>query len=551
MRHNAAVQAKDEGDGFVIVRVDVEDGGVCMEAMGTADEAACPSCGALSWQVRARYRRRPLDLPWRRWRVRLRLTVRRFCCPNPGCDRRTFAESFGASLPRYARRTAEVTALLTRFAQAAGGEAGARLAKAARAPTSPDTLLRLLRQSDPAIATPRVLGVDDLALRRRHRYATLLIDLETHRPVDLLDDRTAAVLAGWLRTHPGVEIIARDRAEAYAEGARAGAPNALQVADRFHLVQNASAAMDEVLRSRRRRIEFVEEAQPPEPPPPALPADANTPEILTERPVSRTQQREAAARAARHARWEDVRNRRAEGQSIKGIARDLGMGRGTVRGLLATPDPPRNRVLHPPGQRPDALSSPSLQPYLAYLQDRWQAGVRNISQLYREIDAMGFTKSRSLVAQALLAWRPPPPPGPRRRGRRRTQRARRVNVRWLCLRQPDQLDARERAALDHVFAEDATVKAGYDLLQRFRAVLAERDVAALATWLTDAHASELAPFVSMANGIVADRAAVEAALTTPWSTGPVEGHVHRVKLLKRQHYGRAKLDLLRARVLAA
>ena len=527
-----------------------------MEAVGTAEDAACPGCGARSWQVHGRYRRRPMDLPWRRWRVRLRLTVRRFCCPNPGCGRRTFAESFGPNLPRYARRTAEVTAVLTAFAQTAGGEAGARLAAAARAPTSPDTLLRLVRQQLPVVATPRVLGVDDLALRRRHRYATLLIDLETHRPVDLLDDRTAAVLATWLRAHPGVEIIARDRAEAYAEGARVGAPDALQVADRFHLLQNAGAAMEEVLRSRRRRIEYVDDGKQGEQlaaagaePAPSTPApDANTPQTVPERPVSWTQRRVAAARAARRARWEDVRTRRAAGQSILGIARDLGMGRRTVRRFLATPDPPRNRVLHP---RPAGLTSPSLQPYVAYLQDRWQAGIRNITQLYREIAAQGFPKSRSLVAQALLAWRPPLPPGPARRGRRRTPRVRRVNVRWLCVRPPDHLDATERAALEHVFAEDATVKAGYDLLQRFRAVLAHRDVAELAIWLTDARASELAPFVAMANGIAADRAAVEAALTTPWSTGPVEGHVHRVKLLKRQHYGRAKLDLLRARVLAA
>jgi transposase len=236
-----------------------------------------------------------------------------------------------------------------------------------------------------------------------------------------------------------------------------------------------------------------------------------------------------------------VRRRHAEGASITRIAEEMGMSRGTVRRSLAHPEPPRYPTAN---RRPSDLSSPSLRPFVGYLQEQWQGGCQNISQLYREIKAQGYTRSRSLLAQALLPWRPPrPPPGERRKSRR-------LSVRWLCLRPPDQLDDYEKEALADLLARDLELDAGYQLLQRFRRLIAERDAAGLESWLSDARSSGLPPFASLANGIVGDRAAVDAALTTPLSTGMVEGFVHKVKLIKRQGYGRASLGLLRARVLA-
>ena len=208
-----------------------------------------------------------MDLPWRGHTVRLVVTVRRFRCANSACERATFAEDCGPFLPRYARRTAQANQCLLEIAGVGGGEAGARLAVACGLPWSPDTLLRLQRRLVvPVAPTPRVLGIDDLALRRRQTYATIFVDLETGRPVDLLEGRDAQTLANWLLARPGVEVIARDRAEAYAEGARIGGPQAVQVADRFHLLRNASDALDRMLRSRRLRVEGVaeqsDEAQP-------------------------------------------------------------------------------------------------------------------------------------------------------------------------------------------------------------------------------------------------------------------------------------------------
>jgi transposase len=329
--------------------------------------------------------------------------------------------------------------------------------------------------------------------------------------------------------------VTRDRAEAYAEGVRAGAPGARQVADRFHLLQNASAALDGVVRGRRRRLEYAE------PPGPADPAGPGEPPSVPDRPLSRAKQEQLARRDRRKARWQQVRDLHAAGASISGIARQLGMGRRTVRHYLATPEHPTWR----PPPRPGGLRSPLLQPYVTYLQDRWQAGCHNVSQLFREVRALGYPGSRALLDQATRPWRPPRPP----RGSR--PKRRRLSVRWLCLRPPAQLKEYERRALEQLLADEPELATGYRLLQRFRTLVATRDHAALDQWLTDAEASGLQPFASLARGIRADRAAVDAALLTAWSNGQTEGQVHRLKLIKRQGYGRAKLDLLRSRVLAS
>ncbi|MCL5962399.1 MAG: ISL3 family transposase [Chloroflexi bacterium] len=514
-----------------------------LEADVVRENARCPSCHAICSKVHDRYQRRPVDLPWRGHRVRLVLTVRRFRCPNSACERITFAEDCGPNLPRYARRTLEANDHLLEIAQAAGGEAGARIADGEGLRVSPDTLLRILRNSPlPEVPTPRVLGIDDFALRRRQKYGTIFLDLESRRPVDMVEGREADVVTNWLKAHPGVEVIARDRSGAYAEGARAGAPEATQVADRFHLLQNASSALDGMLRGRRLRVDEIEAATvmhvtTPTVEGPGLDATAK---------LSPTKQYLADRVTARIARRERVKELSEAGAGISKIAREVGIDRKTVSRLMHAPKPLHDQTVN---RRPAGLSSPSLQPYVTYLQDRWQAGCTNASKLYREAVQRGYSGSYTLLARAIRSWRSPRlPPEQQRKVRGRT---RRLSMRWICLRPPEQLKPEEKTLLKKLLDQDAELALGHNLLQEFRRVVVERDLAGLENWLAKAKSSNLPTFVALANGIEDDRAAVNAAFSSTWSNGPTEGHINRLKLIKRQGYGRAKFDLLRARVLAA
>jgi transposase len=503
--------------------------------------AACPDCAALSGRVHSRYDRTLGDLPWQGRPVTLRVRVRRFRCLNPSCPRRTFAERLGEAARPAARRTSRLGDLQRHLGLVVGGEAGARLAARLAIPTSPDTLLRMARRGDPSpvpYPPPRVLGVDDWAWRRGHRYGTVLVDLERNRVLDLLPDRRAESLAAWLKRNPGVEIVARDRAGVYADGVRQGAPDAVQIADRWHLLRNLGDALQATVErhsATARRIATEVAA--------GLAAGApaaGTPTI--EGPDAATTPRGPAAHAGRRARFEEAVRLHAAGVSLRQIARRLGTDSKTVRRWLRAGDIPSWR---------QPRRGSMLDAHRDHLERRWAEGCRNAARLWRELAGVGFAGGYTTVkAWAAQQRKAEPDVGrmsaPDKGQRWRWPSGRRVTR--LLMGGADTLAEADRAFVARLLDEVPPLAAAVAAAQRLSLLLRRQSSEKLDDVLAAASATPLASFTAE---LRKDIAAVQAALDLPWTTSPVEGQIGRIKMLKRTMYGRAGFELLRARVLHA
>ncbi|BCJ65737.1 ISL3 family transposase [Polymorphospora rubra] len=491
----------------------------------------CPGCGVVSTRVHGRYRRRLADVALARWPVLLDLQVRRFRCATTACVRRTFVEQVDGLTHRFARRSLPLRQLLVTIGLALAGRAGARLTRALAIPASANTLLRMLRiQPDQPLArAPRVLGVDDFALKRGHVYGTVLIDIEAGRPIDVLPDRTAKTLTTWLRHHPGAEIISRDRASSYAEAARLAAPDAIQVADRFHLWKNLRDVVEKCVAAHRACL--TEPTPTPDTDPPTAQSDpADQIDARWDGPrAARTRQRHAA-----------VHELRVKGVGISAIADTLGLDRKTVRRYAhtTTAEELLTQPAHPGGK--------TLQPYLAHLHRRWNEGCTDAATLHAEIREQGYRGSHRTVRRHLQPIRHSGLPALTTPA---TPTTRQVTA-WI-VRKPDSLAAGDQNHLTQILTRCPELNAVATCVTSFAAIMDEHRGHDLPEWLTQADATELAPLRSFTRGLRHDLAAVTAGLTLPWNSGPVEGHVNRIKMLKRQMCGRASFDLLRHRILHA
>jgi len=541
--------------GFRINSVENTNDRLIIGAEAKSGRARCPKCQVLSSAIHSHYLRSPRDLPVSGKRVRLVLAVRRFRCHNAACSRTIFCERLPRVVAVYAQQSVRLAIALEQLSLALGGQAGARQSAWLGMPTSPSTLLRRLRRCEvPALPTPRVLGVDDFALRRGRVYGTLLVDGETHRPVDLIRERTAEALRTWLQAHPGVEVITRDRSTEYSRGATEGTPTARQVADRWHLLVNLREALERVLDRLRTDIQDSLLHTSPQ----AL----VSPLTIYDRERRRGTQdqiQQQASRTRRYALYAQVKALQAQGRSISQMARELNISRQTVRKYRASeqfPDYPR-------GQRQTSL----LDPFVTYLQERWDAGCHNTQQLWRELKAQGFSGSSRSVwqwtvlrrtpvptqtgrppARLVNVFKPPTTPSVSQRTSVSLPASRRLV--WLLLLPSAELDTLQQQLRAHL-RQLPQIEQAFTLAHQFLALVRQRMPTVLAPWIEACRSSGIVELKAFAEGLLRDFPVIQAALELPYSNGVTEGHVNRLKTIKRMMYGRASFDLLRRRVLAS
>lgn len=495
------------------------DGVVEVSGHMAAVGGRCPDCGTPSLSCHSRYVRTLSDLPVSGTVARLRLMVRRFRCNLRTCPRKTFSEELTSGLGRrHGRRVARCDGLVHAIGLALGGRPGSRMMTRLAAPWSKDTLLRTVRReaaSRPATPAATVVGIDDFAWRRGHSYGSIVVDLERRTVIDLLPDRQRDTIMAWLGKNSQVRIICRDRGPGYGAAAAAAAPQALQVADRWHLFENASAAFLAAVRSELPRLRKV-----------LLPNASLDPEMLSK--AERIQWDAAVIRESVNAK---VLALATQGVPLKVMARTTGLSRQTIRKIVR-------------GQRHDVFRTrqSALDPWRVRLEAEWDGGCRVGAELWRRLKASGYAGSLRVIGE--WATR-------RRRDDRIGQNASptpsaRTIARSLTVERDD---PHRRTALVNAVIETAAPNliAARDLLDSFHAMMRSKDVSLLEPWIASAKQSKLA---ALATGLEADKNAVAAAITEPWSSGQVEGKINRLKLIKRQMYGRANLDLLKARLMA-
>jgi transposase len=520
--------------GWQPLRQNTGPDGLTIHLQSTRKTANCPECMKRSSFVHSRRRRRLQHLPCAGQTLWLVFAIRHWYCRTPSCSRKIFAESLAPFAGARQQASQSLQKLQYQLGLIAGGEAGRRAATAGGLQTSADTLLRrVVRAPETKPPGSQHIGIDEWAWHRGHRYGTLIVNLDTHRPLVLLPGRDQRALAVWFRKYPEIQVVSRDRGGIYSMAAREGAPQARQVADRWHLLKNIGDALERMMYRHMPLIRLVaSELSPkksPEPEPVVSAPSLRRPERLKQQ-----------TRQKRHQRWTEVMALHNRGCGFREISRITGLSRVTVSRWVQSGTFPEMSTRSP--------KRGLLDPWRAWLEEQRESGNYNASRIWREMVAKGFTGSETIVRDAVARWRkgwiPPVTTAARLPSASRVSR---WLMPWRIIRGEENYASR---FISLMCEKEPELKIAQQLALEFYRILKTKNKSQLSSWFTRVNENGSAELRRVVAGMEADAAAICEAISSRWSNGVVEGHVNRLKMLKRQMYGRAGFELLRRRVMS-
>ncbi len=536
-------------EGLEVIRMEMMETVLTITAVSTQKNPCCPLCGTPASRVHSRYTRRIADLPCSGQPLRIQLQVRKCFCAVSTCARKIFAERLTPFVDAFARVTQRLFQIVQVVGLATGGRLGVRVTDRLGIETSRHTILRrIMALPTEPVGEVTQIGIDDFSFRRGRKFGTIIVDLQTHKMLDVLPDRTTDTSATWMAAHPELDIVSRDRGGDYAAAARKAAPQATQTADRFHLMKNLTEAVELTLARCRAEIrKAAYDALPEEErkvvDPLALPLEPISLENWKPAPDPCTERERLTRQAQRQDRYEQVHALQAQGLGNKEIARRVGVTTRTLENWQKHGFPQAGRRR----KRPSCFD-----PYAPYVLSRWEQGCTNGLQLYQEIKEQGYTGTEKTVYRFLV---------PLRRNQQIIQKAVVPQVPlqdfsakdavWWFVRDRSLLDEKQQAQLEAICQASETARTTYQLVQEFRQMLHALEGTKLDEWLVKVKESQIRELQSFVFGVERDKAAVTAGLTLPHNNGLVEGKVNKLKLIKRMMFGRATFPLLRQRVLHA